>query len=234
MDARVVHAALRAVADPEKAAFYPNFFKTAPGQYGEGDRFIGVTVPKQRKIAKEFKDLPLVHIEKLLQSEVHEDRFAALAILVLQFKSADEAGQNKVAQFYLSHRARVNNWDLVDASASYILGPWLEHEDRKIIYDLAASKVLWDRRIAILTAGYYIRNHDFIDIFALTDLLMNDSEDLMHKAIGWMLREVGKKDRKALEKFLKTRYKKMPRTMLRYAIEKFEPEVRQKYLGGLI
>lgn len=234
MTSQDVQSSLRALATPKKAEASARFFKTGPGQYGEGDVFVGVTVPEQRLVAKGFRDIPLIYIEKLLQSEVHEDRFTALIILVSQFQRVDESGRNAVAQFYLMHRARVNNWDLVDASASYILGPWLENEDRKVIYDLAASNALWDKRIAVLAAGYYIRNDDFTDIFALADLLMADPHDLMHKAIGWMLREVGKKDRQALEDFLKPRYSKMPRTMLRYTIEKFEPEVRRAYLGGLV
>jgi 3-methyladenine DNA glycosylase AlkD len=226
--------ALRELADPERAQHSARFFKTGPGEYGEGDEFIGVIVPDQRKVAREYRKLPLVYVEKLLQSPIHEVRLTAVFILVDQFKSADESGKNKIARFYLDRRARINNWDLVDSSASYILGPWLEHEDRRVLYDLAKSVVVWDRRIAVLAAGYFIRDHDFADTFALADILMNDKHDLMHKAIGWMLREVGKRDEPALKDYLSTRYQKMPRTMLRYAIEKLPPELRKAYLSGLV
>ncbi len=218
-------------ASKEKADFFPYFFKTGKGQYGEGDMFIGVTVPDQRKVAKEFLGLSLEEIEKLLNSPVHEHRLTSLIILVEQFKKGDEKQKEKIFKFYLRHTSRINNWDLVDASCRDIVGEHLQNKDRKILYKLAKSKNLWERRIAMVSTWAYIRMNDLNDTFAIAESLLNDKHDLMHKAVGWMLREAGKRDENALHGFLKKHIHQMPRTALRYSIEKFSPSVRKMYLS---
>lgn len=231
MTADSVKKELRKKINPEKAAFFPRFFKTGKGQYGEGDIFIGVTVPHQRAVAKMFRKLDLNEIADLLASEVHEHRLTGLMILVYQFEYAKvESDKKKLADFYLKQISRVNNWDLVDTSAHYILGAYLFDKDKKMLYTLARSNNLWERRIAIIATYDFIRRKAFDDTFAVAEILLNDSEDLIHKAVGWMLREVGKRNQDIEEKFLKKHYKTMPRTMLRYAIEKFEPQKRAFYM----
>lgn len=222
---------LQQFANSEKAAFFPKFFKTGPGQYGEGDQFLGVTVPNQRLVAKKHKGLPLSEIQKLLYSPIHEHRLTSLLILVGQFKKADTNQQKKIYNFYLKHKNRVNNWDLVDSSAHKIVGAYLLDKDRSPLYTLAPSPNLWDRRIAIISCFAFIAENDFADALAIAEILLNDDHDLIHKAVGWVLREIGKKDPKTHEVFLKQHYKTMPRTMLRYAIEKLSPEERKVYLG---
>ena len=222
--------ALKEVSSKEKALSSAWFFKTRPGQYGHGDVFIGVTVPEQRKVAKEFQDLPLSEITKLLESKVHEHRLTALEILVMQFERGDRKIQEKIARFYLKHTKYINNWDLVDTSARYILGEYLASKDRKVLYKLVKSKNLWERRIAIVTTHAFITHGDFADTLKLSEFLLTDTHDLIHKAAGWMLREVGKKDEATLKKFLNKQAHHMPRTMLRYAIERFPKEERTKYL----
>jgi 3-methyladenine DNA glycosylase AlkD len=224
--------ALKALSDPVKAAFFPRFFKTGKGDYAEGDVFIGVTVPQVRSVAKRFQDLPLKDVGVLLQSPLHEVRLASLFLLVDRFKRSDDAGQKQVVDLYLKNLKFVNNWDLVDSSADKIFGAWLEKRDRSVLDRFARSKNLWERRMAIVSTFYFIRLNDFVDTFRIADLLLSDRHDLIHKAVGWMLREAGKRDRTALEKFLRSRYKRMPRTMLRYAIEKFTPAERAKILKG--
>jgi 3-methyladenine DNA glycosylase AlkD len=222
---------LAASADAAKAAFSKTFFKTGKGQYGEGDVFLGISVPDLRRLAKEYGGLPLADIEKLLQSKHNETRLLALLVLDLQYKAGNEVAQNKIYALYLKNRARVNNWNLVDASAPYIFGRHLLTRDRAVLYRLAASDKMWDRRIAIVGTLAFIRAGDLDDTFQLCEILMQDKEDLMHKACGWMLREAGKKDVAALEKFLKKHAAHMPRTMLRYAIERFAVEKRAVYMG---
>ncbi|MBM7560385.1 DNA alkylation repair protein [Marinitoga litoralis] len=212
----------------KKAKGNYKFFQTHPGGYGEGDEFLGLTVPIQRKIAKKYKDLTLEDVEKLLQSKYHEHRLTALYILILNFKKKKE----EVIDFYLRNLDRVNNWDLVDSSAPYLLGPYLEDKDRSILYELAKSDNLWKQRIAIISTLYFIKNNDFEDALKISEMLLNHKHDLIHKAVGWMLREIGKRNKKIEEEFLKKYYKNMPRTMLRYAIEKFPEEERQKILKG--
>ena len=231
--AKVV-ASLKENADPEKAAFYPRFFKTGQGEYGEGDRFLGVTVPHQRRVARKFRELPLKEIAKLLDDRRHECRLTGLLILVEQYERGDDTARAKVAQFYLDKLDRVNNWDLVDLSAHKILGPHLEHSNRKLLDELAATDHLWRQRVAIISTFHYIRQDDFRDTKRIAQSLINHEHDLIHKAVGWMLREMGKRDRGELERFLQRRYKKMPRTMLRYAIEKFPERQRKKYLEGKV
>ena len=206
--------------------------KTGKGQYGYGDVFVGVTVPEQRKVAKDYKDLELKEIEKLLKNKIHECRFTALLILVEQYKNADEKTKEKIARFYLAHTKYINNWDLVDLSAPTIVGDYLLKRDRKILYKLAKSKNIWERRIAVLATFAFIKNKETEDSFALAEILLTDKHDLMHKAVGWMLREIGKHcSRGELITFLNTHKSKMPRTALRYAIEHFSPLERKKFLA---
>lgn len=232
MTAANVQKTLQEYSLPEKSAFFPRFFKTGPGEYGEGDRFYGVTVPDQRKIASRFKDLPLQEVARLLTHEVHECRLTALFILVLQYeKSRDPAQKQAVINTYLEHIAYVNNWDLVDSSAYKLLGAWLLDKDRQLLYDFAQSGHLWKQRIAIISTLAFIRNRDFADTLAISELLLRHPHDLIHKAVGWMLREVGNRDLATAEQFLEKHHKNMPRTMLRYAIEKMEKEQRRRYMG---
>lgn len=225
---------LRKYANKEKVAIYQNFFKTGPGEYGEGDVFIGVTVPNTRKVAKQYSDLSFSENKILLHSKIHEERLCGILILIERYKSSDESGKKRVVDYYLAHTEFVNNWDLVDLSAHKILGAYLIKKPRGILKRLAKSKLLWDRRIAIISTFAFIKDGDLDDAFELSDMLLQDKHDLMHKAVGWVLREVGKKDMKKLESFLKPRYKKMPRTTLRYAIERFPEQKRQQYLKGNI
>ena len=234
MSYTAVANAIKHQANPEKAAFAQRFFRTGKGEYGEGDVFLGLTVPQMRTIAKQHKQLPLKDIARLLKSKYHEFRLTALHILVYQYEKANEQGKKERYDFYMQHLGRVNNWDLVDSSAHKIVGDWLLERDKKILYKLAKSKTLWERLVAIVATGWFIRSGKLQDTFALSELLVDDSEDLMHKAVGWMLREAGKKDVVQLEKFLKKHYKTMPRTMLRYSIEKFPEKTRKMYIKGLI
>jgi 3-methyladenine DNA glycosylase AlkD len=229
-----VSAELRRLGTPERAKASAWFFKTGPGQYGEGDVFVGVAVPAQRKVAKQFRDLPLPEISRLLASPVHEERLTALFVLVDQFKRADEPGRLAIYDFYLAHTGRINNWDLVDSSASYIVGKWLVGRDKWVLIKLAKSNLLWERRIAIIATLEFVRNKDASDALKISEILVHDPHDLIHKAVGWTLREIGDRvSRDTEEAFLKQHYKTMPRTMLRYAIEKFPPELRRQYLDGL-
>ncbi|MBT0812573.1 DNA alkylation repair protein [Litoribacter ruber] len=223
-------------ADPEKAEFLPKYFKAVPGGYGEGDRFIGVKVPFQRKVAqKHYRDLFLDELEALLTQEVHEYRLTALFMLVLKFEKAKSAEDRKtLLDFYLDHLDFVNNWDLVDSSAPKILGAYLYDQDKSLLYDFAQSGQLWKQRTAIISTQYFIKKGHFDDTLQLADLLLDHPHDLIHKAVGWMLREVGEKDFDTAYTFLEKCYKQMPRTMLRYTIEKFEPEIRMGFLKGLI
>ena len=229
---KAARQALRRYATPEKAKIHQWFFKTGKGEYAEGDRFIGVTVPQIRKIVKQFQTLMLQDVLTLLVSIIHEDRLLALLILVSQFKRGDASTQKHIVDAYLANLEYVNNWDLVDSSAPYILGAYLHDKKRAVLYKLATSTRLWDRRVAIIATFHFIKYGDLKDTLQLATRLLRDSEDLMHKAVGWMLREVGKRDQNMLEKFLKAHNKNMPRTMLRYAIERFPEEKRQEYLKG--
>jgi 3-methyladenine DNA glycosylase AlkD len=221
---------LRALADPKKASVLQSFFKTGPGQYGQGDIFLGVTVPQSRKVAKMHADADMDEIKRLLYSKMHEERLVALLILVEKFKRDPDG----IAKFYLDNIGQVNNWDLVDLTAPKILGPFVEKGDRSLLYKLAKSPVLWERRVAILATFYLIRKRDFSDALKIAEVLLCDEHDLMHKAVGWMLREIGKLDEQKEEEFLKKHCKKMPRTMLRYAIERFPERKRRAYLDGTV
>lgn len=230
-----ITTALHSLSSPARAQTSLRFFKTDKGEYGEGDKFIGVTVPDQRKVAKQY--YPTISIEEaleLLQSDIHEHRLTALFILVYKFNKASVADKKKIAKLYLKNAKQVNNWDLVDSSAPYILGPYLfEHPaERKILYKLSKSKNIWERRISVLATFYFFKQDDFEDFLRLTEILLTDDHDLIHKAVGWGLREVGKRNLKAEQNFLDKHYAQMPRTMLRYAIEKFEEKTRNEYLEG--
>ena len=219
---------LKAIRNKTAAEHAQRFFKTGPGQYGEGDLFLGITVPVLRKLSKQYHDIALNDAVELLQSPLHEVRLLALLIMVLQYERGGK--ESAIYRTYLANTHRINNWDLVDVSASQIVGAHLFGRDRKPLYRLAKSKRLWERRIAIIATFYFIRRNQFDDTLTIADLLLNDKEDLMHKAAGWMLREVGKRDLKVEEDFLLPRYKQMPRTMLRYAIERFPEPSRLAYL----
>ena len=225
---------LRQLGDPTIAEHSKRFFKTGKGEYGEGDRFLGIRVPVLRKQAKAFQHLSLEETEQLLHSNFHEERLCALYILVQKFNDGNPEQQKQVFDRYLDNTSYINGWDLVDSSAHLIVGKYLLNSDKKPLYSLAKSKSLWERRIAIISTFYFIRQHQFSDTIKVSKELLNDPEDFIHKAVGWMLREVGNRDMAVEEQFLKPHYQTMPRTMLRYAIEKFPEEKRQRYLKGLI
>ena len=225
---------LKALADDGIAAHSQRFFKTGPGEYAEGDRFIGVRVPAIRGIARQYRALSHAGVLSLLRSAIHEERLLALVILCDQYKRGDGDERKKIYDAYLGHTAFVNNWDLVDASAHKIVGPHLENRSRRPLDRLARSKSLWERRIAIVATFHFIQRGEFDDTLRIADRLLGDGEDLIHKAVGWMLREVGKRDRKREEEFLRERYGRMPRTMLRYAIERFPERRRKAYLKGAV
>lgn len=227
---------LKLLSNSQKAKLLASYFKTGKGEYAEGDKFIGVMVPNTRKIARKYSQLSLNEIVKLLKSEIHEERLCALLILVAQFKKSDLETQTKIFNLYLSNTKYINNWDLVDLSAPGIVGNYIFNnlEKSKILYTFAKSESLWERRIAILATFFYIKNDDFDLAIEIARILLNDKHDLIHKAVGWMLREIGKKNLSIEEEFLKRHYKIMPRTMLRYAVEKFPEDLRQKYLKNLV
>ena len=210
------------------------FFKTAKGEYGEGDKFLGLKVPQIREIAKNSKDLTFEEIQKALESKFHEERLCALLILVDRYSKSNEKSKEGIVKFYLDNTKHINNWDLVDLTAPKILGKHLLNRNRKILFKFAVSENLWERRISILATFWFIRDKQFRDSLKIAKILLNDEHDLIHKAVGWMLREIGKRDMKTEEGFLKKHYKKMPRTMLRYAIEKFPEKKRLAYLEGKI
>ncbi len=222
---------LNKLADKNQAVILAGFFKTGKGQYGEGDIFLGIKVPAQRMVAKKYADLALTDIQQLLNSKIHEQRLIALLILLKQYSESNEANKKKLVGFYLKNIKNINNWDLVDLSCHYILGDYLLDKPRQVLYKLAGSKNLWERRIAIISTFAFIRNKEFSDTLKIAEILLPDKHDLIHKAAGWMLREVGKRDQAILEKFLRKHHKTMPRTMLRYAIEKFSEAKRMKFLS---
>lgn len=221
---------LETYIDPVKREYLPNFFKTGKGQYGEGDKFLGIVVPNTRGIAKRHKEAPFEVMAELLQSEWHECRLCALLMLVERFKKSAETERKVIYDFYLKQTTRINNWDLVDLSAPYIVGEYLKDKPREDLYRLADSTLLWDQRIAVVATITLIRNNDFIDILRLAELLLHHPHDLMQKAVGWMLREMGKRDKDLLLQFLDKYARDMPRTMLRYSIEKLTEEERRHYM----
>ncbi len=225
---------LKQYANPAKAKTLQGFFKTSKGEYGEGDVFLGITVPQLRSVAKQHSNLSFPQLQRLLSSKIHEHRLVALLMLVQLFQKAEKDENSKlqrdVVHFYLANLQGVNNWDLVDLTAPQILGQYLLRRDKAVLYFFAHSHNLWKRRIAIVSTLAFIRGGDFSHTFKITELLMHDKHDLIHKACGWMLREAGKKNEKALENFLSKHCKKMPRTTLRYAVERFSPAKKKKYM----
>lgn len=229
--AEQIRRELREAAEPAKAASAARFFKTGPGEYGEGDIFLGVIVPNQRVIAKRYRSVSLADIGQLLKSEIHEERLTALLILTYQYPSADAEGKKAIYDFYLAHSAWINNWDLVDATCPHIVGAHLFERDRSVLLDLVRSANLWERRIAVLACFYFIKRGQTDDFFQIAEKLLADKHDLIHKAVGWMLREVGKHcGESILKQFIDKHRQKMPRTMLRYAIERFNEDERKLYL----
>jgi 3-methyladenine DNA glycosylase AlkD len=231
MNARFILQELQSVADPEKAKFLQRFFKTGKGQYAEGDVFLGITVPLIRDIVKQSPALPLTEIRQLLHSSYHDARLAGFLLLAKQFKKAPELERKKIFNFYLKNARRANNWDLVDVTCRDVIGLYLlDKSDRTALYRLAESDNLWEQRMSIVSTWTFIKHHQFDDTLALAEKLLHHPHDLMHKAVGWMLREVGKKDKATLRDFLELHHKTMPRTALRYAIEHFPPDERARLM----
>lgn len=228
-----VQADIQKFADREKAEFVAHYFKTGKGEYGEGDVFLGLTVPQQRAIAKKYRDLPLADVKELLHEKIHEYRLTALLILAAKFIKSSPGERKTIVTLYVRSTKYINNWDLVDLSSHEILGTYLldKPKERRILYAFARSKNLWKKRIAMISTYALLRQKDFTDTFAIAEILLHDTHDLIHKAVGWMLREAGKMDQKAEEDFLAKHYRTMPRTMLRYAIEKFSSAKRARYLS---
>ncbi len=223
---------LQKLANPDKAKIYLRFFKTGKGEYGEGDKFLGLTTPQARTIVKKYKDLSLKELKQLLHGKIHEYRSVALSILVHQYQKGDQKLKKTIYSLYLKSTDYINNWDLVDISAPKIVGDYLldKKDKRKVLYRFARSNHLWQKRIAILSTFAFIKNKQFKDTLEISRILLSDKHDLIHKAVGWMLRELGKIDQKTEEEFLKKYCQVMPRTMLRYAIEKFSPAKRKFYM----
>ena len=226
-----IHRRLAEAATPERAAASRRFFKTGPGEYGEGDQFLGATVPELRRVSREFQDLPLRDARKLLTSQWHEERLLALLILVRQYERGGEDTRAAVYDVYLRSTRHINNWDLVDCSAAQIVGAHLAERNRMALRQLAKSSSVWERRIAIIATFHGIRRGEFDETLRIAEMLLTDKHDLIHKAVGWMLREVGSRDLAAEQRFLDQHASGMPRTMLRYAIEKFPEPLRKRYMG---
>lgn len=229
-----IGAELRSLANPKIAEHSQGFFKTAKGEYGEGDHFLGMRMPEVRKIARKYSLATLPAIRRLLRSRFHEERLLAAIMLRARFERSDAEEQECIYRMCLEHLRFINNWDIVDISAPQIVGGYLDDKDRSPLYEWARSENLWERRIAMMATLFFIRKMDFKDALAISEILLHDSHDLIHKAVGWMLREIGNRDRKTEEAFLKPRYREMPRTMLRYAIEKFPESRRQQWLRGKV
>jgi 3-methyladenine DNA glycosylase AlkD len=232
MTAQKIRQRLQKLGDKRRAALVQRFFKTGPGEYGEGDCFLGITVPELRKLVTEYQGLALAETIQLLQSTIHEERLLALLLLVSAYAKADARTKKHIYDLYLENTRYVNNWDLVDASAEHIVGAFLMGRSKKPLHDLATSHDLWKRRIAIMATFHFIKCGEFAETLKIAGMLLPDKEDLIHKAVGWMLREVGKRNLRIEEEFLKKHYKNMPRTMLRYAIERFPEAKRLRYLKG--
>ena len=222
------------LADPGQAAILQQFFKTGPGEYGEGDQFRGIRVPVLRKMARNHRDLPQAAAEGLLPTAFHEDRLLALLLLIDRYYRGDDAVRGGIHRFYLAHTGWVNNWDLVDVSAPHLIGHYLQDRPKGLLTRLAASGILWERRMAIIATFHFIKQGELDETFRIAASLLGDTEDLIHKAAGWMLREAGKRDVTAMETFLGVHYRRMPRTMLRYAIERLPQARRQAYLKGAV
>lgn len=233
-DIQEIHKRLQELGSSQHAQVLQRFFKTGPGGYGEGDIFVGLKVPEIRRLAKEYQTLTLPVTVQLLRSPIHEARLLALLILVQTYGRGDAEHQERIYRTYLENTRFINNWDLVDLSAERIVGSHLKAGNREPLRALVTSNLIWDRRIAIMATFHFIKKGDFSETLHISELLLQDPEDLIHKAVGWMLREVGKRDQTLEESFLKKHYQTMPRTMLRYAIERFPEDLRQRYLKGKI
>jgi 3-methyladenine DNA glycosylase AlkD len=229
-----IRAELHELGDPVRAVHSQRFFKTGPGQYGEGDRFLGLTVPVMRRLVLKYRELDDTSALELLDSPWHEERLVGLLLLVERYGEGDESRRKNIHRAYLANTRHINNWDLVDASAGQIVGSHLDAADISLLERLAGSDNIWERRIAIVSTFHFIKQNEFRPTLKIAKLLLGDSHDLIHKAVGWMLREVGKRDRAVLDAFLKRHYRKMPRTMLRYAIERHPERIRKQYLAGTI
>ena len=225
---------LQELGSREKAKVLQRFFKTGPGEYGEGDVFVGVKVPELRKLAKEYQKITVKEVKQLLRSAIHEERLLALFILVRKYSKGNEAEKKRIYELYLKNTQFINSWDLVDSSAHHIIGAFLVDKSKEPLYSLAKSMNLWERRISIISTFYFIKHDKYAETLKISEILLTDEQDLIHKAVGWMLREIGKRNMPTEEKFLRKHYKRMPRTMLRYAIEKFPEDKRQGYLKGKI
>jgi len=225
---------LQEMGSREKATVLQRFFKTGPGEYGEGDVFVGVKVPELRKLAKEYQEITVKEVKQLLRSAIHEERLLALFMLVRKYSKGNETEKKRIYELYLKNTQFINNWDLVDSSAHHIIGAFLVDKSKEPLYSLAKSMNLWERRISIISTFYFIKHGKYAETLKISEILLTDKQDLIHKAVGWMLREIGKRHMPTEEKFLRKHYKRMPRTMLRYAIEKFAEDKRQGYLKGKI
>jgi len=229
-----IRVELHAIANPVRGAHSQRFFKTGPGEYAEGDKFLGLTVPQMRSVARKYRDLDDSSALELLYSPWHEERLIALLLLVDGYARGDQPRRQKIHRAYLANARQINNWDLVDLSAAQIVGSHLDSREIALLERLARSKNIWKRRIAIVSTFHFIRSNEFLPTLEIAAILLGDSHDLIHKAAGWMLREVGKRDRQLLDKFLAKHYRQMPRTMLRYAIERHPESIRKQYLAGTI
>lgn len=227
-----IQVKLQTLSNPKQAQTLQKFFKTGPGEYGEGDRFLGIGVPELRKLAKAYYHISPGAVTRLIASKIHEKRMLALLILLVKFKRGDDEKRKRIYKFYLKNVRFVNSWDLVDVSAASIMGDYLKDKSKAPLYQLAKSKNMWERRIAIIATLAFIKQGKFSDSLEISKMLLGDKEDLIHKAVGWMLREIGKREPVIIETFLKEHYKMLPRTTLRYAIEKFPENKRQRYLKG--
>ena len=229
-----IRSKLQKLGNKQKARVLQRFFKTGTGEYGEGDIFLGVRVPEVRKLAKEYKDIRISDVRKLMESPIHEERLLALLIFVIKYSKGNDLVKRRVCELYLKNTRHINNWDLVDLSAEKIVGDYLMDKSKKPLYNLVKSKSLWERRISIIATFHFIKQNKFAETFIIAEILLTDKEDLIHKAVGWMLREIGKRHLPTEEKFLNEHYQEMPRTMLRYAIERFPESKRQGYLKGYL
>jgi 3-methyladenine DNA glycosylase AlkD len=225
---------LQKLGSREKAKVSQRFFKTGPGEYGEGDIFVGVKVPELRKLAKEYQEITVKEVKQLLRSAIHEERLLALFILVRKYSKGNETEKKRIYELYLKNTQFINNWDLVDSSAHHIIGAFLVDKSKEPLYSLAKSMDLWERRISMISTFYFIKHDKYAETLKISEILLTDEQDLIHKAVGWMLREIGKRHMPTEEQFLRKHYNRMPRTMLRYAIEKFPEDKRQGYLKGKI
>ena len=234
MTVQKIRTRLQKLGNKQRAMDSQRYFKTGSGEYGEGDIFLGITVPEIRRLAASYQAITLREVAQLLRSAIHEERLLALLILVRAYANGDEHTKKRIYELYLANTRYVNNWDLVDASAMHIVGAFLMGKSKKTLHNLTRSNNLWERRIAVMATFHFIKHDTFVESLAIARKLLTDEEDLIHKAVGWMLREIGKRHLQIEERFLKEHYKKMPRTMLRYAIERFPESKRQRYLKGKI